>query len=74
MRPLNLADDFTHAHVAARHALEWALREWGPIHAFCHLYSTAPFLTADHIKEGVKHINAGATNVYAMQRIGFPIY
>ena len=74
LRPVALADDFAHAHVAARHALEWAIENWGEIKAFCHLYPTAPMLKAQDIRRGLKEIAAGATNAYAMQKISFPVY
>lgn len=74
MRPENLADDFTHAHVAAKHALEWAIENWGPVPEFCHIYPCAPMLPAAKIREGLELIRKGASNAYAMQRVPFPIY
>lgn len=74
LRPAELADDFTHAHKAARHALEWAMECWGAIEQFCHLYPTAPFLSAEHIQQGLMLIRQGAPNAYAMQRVPFPVF
>lgn len=74
LRPANMADDITHAHVPAREMLEWALRQYGDIPAFCHIYPTAPFLAAETIRQGEQAIRAGAPNAYAMQKTPFPIY
>ena len=74
LRPKDLADDMTHAHVAARHALEWALINWGKIEAFCHIYPAAPLLTAQKIREGLVCIQNGASNAYGFEKTNFPIY
>lgn len=74
LRPMNLADDFTHAHVAAREMLEWARKECGQIEAFCHIYPTAPFLQPKDILSGCSAIEGGAPNAYAMMQIPFPVY
>lgn len=74
LRPAELADDFTPAHKAARHMLEWALGQWGNIPAFAHIYPTAPMLTPEVIREGQRRILAGKRFVYTAQRISFPIY
>lgn len=74
LRPKSLADDFAHAHVAARHALEWAVETWGPVESFCHLYPTAPLLSAETIRQGRAMVENGASNAFAAQRLAFPIY
>ena len=74
LRPAELADDFTHAHKAARHMLEWAMEQWGNIPAFAHIYPTAPMLTPEVIRAGQTRIQDGKRFVYAAQRVGFPIY
>ncbi|EPR37162.1 pseudaminic acid CMP-transferase [Desulfovibrio sp. X2] len=79
LRPAALADDFAHAHKAARHALEWAIEHLAsserPVEAFCHLYPTAPLLSAATVREGLRVLSRkGVTNVYAAQRVPFPIY
>lgn len=79
LRPAELADDFAHAHKAARHALEWALANLAspdrPIEAFCHFYPTAPLLASATVCEGLRVLSReGVTNVYAAQRVPFPIY
>ena len=74
LRPANLADDFTHAHKAARHMLEWALEEWEDIPAFAHIYPTSPLLLPETIRQGQALIHQGKRFVYTAQRVGFPVY
>lgn len=74
MRPADLADDFTHAHKAARHMLEWALVQWRDIPHFAHIYPTSPFLHAQDIQHGLSLMQQGKSFVYTAQEISFPIY
>lgn len=74
LRPAELAGDFTHAHIAAKHALEWAIVHWGPVEHFCHLYPGSPFLSAEKIQEGLILVEQGAPNAYSMQRVPFPVF
>lgn len=75
LRPAELADDHTPAHKAARHALEWAVEQYGEVDVFCHLYPTAPLLSAETIKESVRKIREeGFKAAWAMTHIPFPIY
>lgn len=74
LRPAELADDFTHAHEAARHMLEWALRKWGKIPHFAHIYPTAPLLRAEDIRAGYALMEAGKKFAYTAQQLNFPIY
>ena len=75
LRPVALADDYTPAHKAAREMLEWALGQYGDIPAFCHLYPTAPLLTAAVISEGMRLVLED-TFGFAMTvtRLNFPLY
>lgn len=74
LRPANLSDDYTHAHIAARHMLEWALERWGYIPSFAHIYPTAPMLTAEDIRAGRELLRQGKSFVYTAQKIPFPVY
>lgn len=74
MRPSELADDFTPAHKAARHMLEWALEHWGKIDSFAHIYPTAALLSPGDIRKARQMIADGANYVYAVRKIDFPIY
>lgn len=74
LRPAELADDFTHAHKAARHMLEWAIDKWGEIETFAHIYPTAPFLLPEDIRIGEEMMRKGKKFVYTAQKLSFPIY
>lgn len=74
LRPASLADDFTHAHKAARHMLEWALHEFGPCRSFAHIYPTAPMLTPDDIRVGKALIERGKKLAYTAVKLSFPVY
>ena len=75
LRPANLADDYTPAHKAAREMLEWALKKHPEITGFCHIYPTAPMLSAATLCEGMQAIATGLhPSVWAMVHIPFPIY
>ena len=74
LRPSCLADDYTHAHKAARHMLEWALHEWNDIPFFAHIYPTSPLLLAEDIKDGYTLMQAGKKFAYTAQQLSFPIY
>lgn len=75
LRPVNLADDYTLAHKAAREMLEWAFRQFGDIPAFCHIYPTAPMLTGEVIATGMRLVQE-AKYGFAMTvtRLNFPLY
>ena len=75
LRPANLADDYTPAHKAAREMLEWVLTQYPGITGFCHIYPTAPMLSAKTLREGMQAIASGMNaSVWAMVHIPFPIY
>ncbi len=74
LRPAALADDFTHAHKAARHMLEWALTQWRDIPHFAHIYPTAPLLRPEDIRAGYELMRKGKLFAYTAQRLSFPIY
>ncbi len=74
LRPKELADDFTHAHVPARHMLEWALKELGDFASFAHIYPTSPMLSIKDICHGYELIKSGKNFAYTAQKISFPIY
>ena len=74
-RPAHLADDFTPVGKAVRHALEWALQNWGAIEAFCHIYPTAPFLTPQVLRQSMDALASGLYKAaFAMLKLPFPVY
>lgn len=76
LRPAALADDYTHAHVAARHALTLARDMLGDQDTyFCHLYPCTPFLDAALLRRGYEAMRQGRfDNLLTVTRLGFPVY
>lgn len=75
LRPSSLADDYAHAYQAARHALEWAICEWGQVSAFAHIYPTAPMLSPEKLQECMGIIKKGTFKAaWIMTQIPYPIY
>lgn len=75
LRPASLADDYALAHKAAREMLEWAIAEHGSIPAFCHLYPTAPMLTASVLKQGMELIRQDKFGfAMTVTRVNIPLY
>lgn len=75
LRPTSLADDYTPAHKAAREMLEWAIGQYGGIPAFCHLYPTAPMLTAAVIAQGMRLVCQEKFGfAMTVTRLNFPLY
>ncbi|MDR3358356.1 MAG: pseudaminic acid cytidylyltransferase [Desulfovibrio sp.] len=74
LRPARLSDDYTPAHKAARHMLEWAIAEFGACDSFAHIYPTAPMLLPEDILQGRKLVEAGNMFAYTAQKISFPVY
>ncbi len=75
LRPVELADDYTPAHIAARQMLEWAALELGEIEYFSHIYPTAPTITPDNLKKSMDILSEGKfKSVWAVVNIPYPIY
>jgi len=75
LRPGELADDYTPMRAVVRHALEWALMNWGPVEAFCNIYPTAPMLSPATLIEGMALVTGGRFRAaWAMVRIPYPVY
>lgn len=75
LRPAALADDYTPAHKAAREMLEWAIRQYGDIPAFCHLYPTVPLLTGEVIAHGMRLVRDEKYGfAMTVTRLNLPLY
>ena len=75
LRSASLADDFAPAHKAAKDMLERAVKTDPSIRHFCHIYPTAPMLSAETLRLGMEKLCAGPfKSVWAMVNIAFPIY
>ena len=75
LRPCDIADDYTPAHVAARHMLEWANSELGKIKYFSHVYPASPTIIPDNLKKSMAILAEGKfKSVWAIVNVPFPIY
>lgn len=55
-RPDQLSDDHTPTVPVVKHAIEWAINNWGTVSHVCSIYSTAPFVEANDIKSAYKKL------------------
>jgi N-acylneuraminate cytidylyltransferase len=58
-RPAELANDHAGTTEVVAHATEWAMQQGWPIAAVCCLYATAPFVTAEDLRAGLKLLVGG---------------
>jgi pseudaminic acid cytidylyltransferase len=73
-RPANLSDDFTPTVPVIRHAIGWAIEHWGPVSDVCCIYSTAPFVTAQDIRQAYELLKGGVGGyVFTATSFPFPI-
>jgi N-acylneuraminate cytidylyltransferase len=73
-RPAELSDDFAGTDAVLRHALD-EMRRLGasPAHACC-LYATAPFVTGELIRSGLRTLESSrAHSAFTVTRFEFPI-
>lgn len=74
MRPAKLSDDFTGTLPVMRHAVEWLNENDVPVEYACCLYATAPFVSADDLKQGLQVIKAtDCSYVFSVTSYAFPI-
>lgn len=72
LRPKELADDHTPTVPVIRHAIEWAMANRGKVSAVCCIYSTAPFVTAVHIREAYSKLIDEQVTGYVFTATSFP--
>lgn len=74
MRPDVLSNDYAGTIPVIRHAIEWLIKSGVNPKLVCCLYATAPFVTPDFIKLGLKQLNdTGATYAFSVTSYAFPI-
>jgi len=56
VRPPELSDDFTGTNAVVRHAIEWFVEQGAAPDWVCCIYATAPFLSAERIREGFERL------------------
>jgi pseudaminic acid cytidylyltransferase len=74
-RPKDLSDDITPTVPVVKHAIEWAINNWGPVSHVCCIYSTAPFVTAQDIRQAYRKLVDEKVGgyVFTATNMAFPI-
>lgn len=74
MRPLSLANDYTGTIPVIRHAIESINTQNSPVSLACCLYATAPFVSSDDLKKGLKTLkHTEADYAFSVTSYPFPI-
>ena len=75
MRPKELSDDYTPTVPVVRHAIDWMTTNRRKVSVVCCIYSTAPFISADDIRQAyLKLLNENVTGyVFTATSFPFPI-
>jgi len=72
-RPASLADDLTGTNAVARHAIAWIEETGTEVDEVCCLYATAPFVTADDLRQARSLLTRDVDFVFAATRFAFPV-
>jgi pseudaminic acid cytidylyltransferase len=72
MRPTELSDDFTPTVPVIRHATQWMSDNQGPVSHVCCIYSTAPFVTAQDIRQAYLTLVEERVKGYVFSATSFP--
>ena len=74
MRPASLADEHTGTMEVVKHAVETLEQTGAAFDWACCIYATAPFLSADHLKEGFLCLKrSGRSFAFAVTSFNYPI-
>jgi pseudaminic acid cytidylyltransferase len=74
IRPAELCDDFTTTTPVLAHAVKWFTDEGAKLSYVCCIYATAPFISPEDIRVGLKRLEASACHyAFSVTRYGFPI-
>ena len=74
IRPVELADDYTGTIPVIRHAVEWLDQNEAPVQYACCLYATAPFVSAEDLREGLRLIKTSRSSyAFSVTSYAFPI-
>lgn len=73
-RPEAISDDFTTTNEVINHAIKWYLNKTEAVSFVCCIYATAPFITAETIREGYdKLISSNKSFSFTVTSFPFPI-
>lgn len=74
VRPAELANDFAGTIPVLKHAVEWVNRNLGDVEFACCLYATAPFVSSEDLRCGLKLIKeTDADFAFSVTTFAFPI-
>lgn len=74
MRPANLADDYTGTTPVVQDAVRRLIADGEQINETCCLYATAPFVTAEYLRQGLELLHASkAEYAFSVTTYAFPI-
>ena len=74
MRPAELSNDFAGTTPVVKHAIETLLAQGGTLNDVCCIYATAPFVTAEDIRQAFEKLVANNCNyVFSATSFPFPI-
>jgi len=73
-RPAELSNDRAATIPVIAHAIEWVGEHIGPVERACCLYATAPFVSGDDLREGLRLlIDSSADYAFTVTSYAFPI-
>lgn len=73
-RPPELSDDYTGTNAVVRHAVQWFQANGQQVSVACCIYATAPFVTAQALREGYEQLAArGADFAFSVTSFPFPV-
>jgi len=72
VRPPDLSDDHTPTVPVIRHAIAWANEHWGTVGQACCIYSTAPFVTAQDLRQAHARMVDEQVTGYVFSATSFP--
>lgn len=74
IRPKELSNDYTGTIPVIRHAIEWLVEHGVDTNLVCCLYATAPFVTAEHLQQGLQQLeDNNAAYAFTVTSYAFPI-
>ncbi|WP_414830115.1 pseudaminic acid cytidylyltransferase [Alteromonas sp. H39] len=71
-RPESLSNDYVGTFPVVKHAVEVFEQSAGEVDYICCIYATAPFLSAERLKEGLHRLAADSTKQFAFSVTSFP--
>lgn len=74
VRPAEFSGDYCSSIDVIKHALQWAIDNWGAVEYACCIYATAPFVQARYLREGHDKLFAsGKSYAFSVTSFPFPI-